>query len=83
MRKLGFLHEDLGQLLLAEAAGLDQASAQLLVRDRQRDTLHAALDEIDETVLFEVAHFEHAGGSVLRQKLQDARQIEPMDGALK
>ena len=82
VREFRFPHEDLGQLLLAEAAGLDQAGAQLLVRDRQRDTLHAALDEIDEAVLFEVAHFEHAAGDVLRQELQDARQVEPVDRAL-
>ena len=76
------LDEGLGELLLAEAAGLDQARAQLLVGDRQGDAFHAAVDEVDEAVLLEVADLEHAGGGVLRKELQDARQVEPVDGSL-
>ena len=42
VRERGVLHERLGELLLAEAAGLDEARAQLLVGDGQGDALHAA-----------------------------------------
>ena len=78
----GVLHERLGELLFGEAAGLDEARAQLLVGDGQGDGLDLPFDQVDEPVFLEVADLEHAGGGALREELQDAGQIEAVDGSL-
>ena len=79
VREAGVFHERLGELLLGEAAGLDEARAELLVGDRQGDGLDAPVHEVDEAVLLEVADLEHAGGGALREELQDAGEVEPVD----
>ena len=82
VRECRVLHQRLRELLLREAAGLDEARAQFLVGDGQGDRFDLPLDQVDEPVLFEVADLEHAGGGVLREELQDAGQMEAMDGSL-
>ena len=76
----GVGHEHLGELLLCEQPRPEQAGAELLVGHRQRDRLHAALDQIDEAELVEVADLDDARGLSLREELQDAREVEPAYG---
>jgi hypothetical protein len=77
--QLRLFHERLGELLRVETPRLDQPRPELLVCQRQRDSLHVSLDEVDEPVLLEVPDLEHAGGDVLREELQNAGEVESVD----
>ena len=73
-------HEHLGELLLGEEPRPEQPRAELLVGHRQRDGLDASVDQVDEAELVEVAHLDDPRRLRLREKLQDARQVEPAYG---